>query len=69
MRFLSLLLLYLCGVCSHVVILDLYNCEVVLVPYLVGAVIVMRMLLDVGMLREYGGDGNAGIGMKEVCLW
>ena len=29
-----------------------YVCEVVLVPYVVGAVVVMPVLLDVNMLRE-----------------
>ena len=41
---------------------------VVLVPYVVGAVVavtVMRVLLfvlDVSMMRECDGDGNAGVG-------
>ena len=63
MGFISLLLQGLCGVCSHVVV-----CDVVLVPCVVGAVVVvtvMRVLLfvwEVNILRECEGDGNAVVG-------
>ena len=60
MRFISLLLLGLCGVCSR----PWSVCEVILVPY-VDAVTVMCVLLflfHVGMLRECKVVGNAGVG-------
>ena len=60
----------LCGVCSQVVVMGPV-CEVVLVPCVVVALTVMRVLLflcEVGMLRECGGDGNAGVGAGEVWL-
>ena len=60
MRFLSLLLLGLCGVCSPWSV-----CEVVVVPYVVNAVVavtVMHVLLYVCLLRKCEGDGNDGVG-------
>ena len=59
MRFLSLLLLGLCCVSSQ----PWSVCEVVLVPYVVGTMTVMRVLLDASMLRELrqcwcGGQGS-----------
>ena len=53
MRLFSLLLLGLCGVCSHVVVLGL-SVRLSWNSYVVGAVTVMRVLLfvwDVSMLR------------------
>ena len=68
MRFISLLLLGWCACVVCVVMGSSLVCEVVLVPYVVGAIVavtVMRLLLfvlDVTMLRECERDGNSGVG-------
>ena len=51
----------MCVVCSHVVVLGF---SVRLVPYVVGAVTEMRLVLDVSMLREYG---NARLMAMLLC--
>ena len=69
--------LCLCGVCSSVVVLGL-SCEVVVVPYVVGAVVAVTVMpctvvcvVCVFAARLLGceGDGNAGVGSGGGCGW
>ena len=55
------------GLCACVVCVVMWSVsEVVLVPYVVGAVTVLLFVLDVSILSECEGDGNAGVGDEYV---
>ena len=73
MRMLSLLLLDLCACVVSVVMWLYLACEVVLVPYVDVVVVVTVMcvllfVLQVCMLRECDGDGNADVGSGGVVI-